>query len=134
MTVTITQNVTDITGVDDDSIFRFYQADHPRAAADGVTMISTRPVTAQPVSGVLTVQLEPGPAVVQIGARVYPILVPDQNATLWPLIDAGLPPSPSTGSEFVRNFGGVAGVRRVTQSWYAANPHDPDTLYLVIAD
>lgn len=134
MTVTITQNITDIAGIDDNSVIWFYQQDHPRVADDGMTMISTRRVSATPVDGTLTVELEPGPAAVQIGLRTYEIQIPDQDATLWPLLDAGLPPSPSPGSEFVRNFGGVAGARRVTQSWYAAHPHDPDTLYLVIAD
>ncbi|WP_280451531.1 hypothetical protein [Nocardia cyriacigeorgica] len=132
MTVTITQDITDIAGVDDNTVIWFSQHGNPRVAMNGVTMVTTRRVSATPVSGTLTVQLEPGPCRVEITGRAYDIVVPDVNATLWPLLSAGLPDPPPPGSAFVRNFGGVAGIQRVTQAWYAANPHDPDTLYVVM--
>ncbi|WP_280265328.1 hypothetical protein [Nocardia wallacei] len=132
MTVTITQDITDIAGVDDNSVIWFSQPEDPRVADDDVTMISTRRVSAKPVSGLLTVQLEPGPCRVEFGGRFYDIEVPDVAATLWPLINAGLPPPPPPGSAFVRNFGGVTGAQVVTAAWFAANPHDPTTLYIVL--
>ena len=134
MTVTITQNMQDIGGIPDDSPVWFWQADRPRAAADGVAMVTTRQLLVTPVDGVLTVQLEPGPAWVRLGILEYSILVPDIDATLWPLVAAGMPAPPTPGSDFVRNFGGIRGMLDVTQSWYDANPHDPDTLYVVFPE
>lgn len=134
MPVTITQNIIDIAGVDDNSVIWFYQAEDPRAAEDGVTMVSTRRISAKPVAGVLTVQLEPGPARVQLGNRIYSITVPDIDATLLPLLLAELPPPPPPGSAFVRNMGGISAIDDVTVSWFAANPHDPNTLYVLFPD
>ncbi|WP_028477909.1 hypothetical protein [Nocardia sp. CNY236] len=134
MTVTITQDIADIAGLADNTPVWFWQDEHPRAAANGVTMVSTRRISATPVAGMLTVQLEPGPCSAQFGVRRYDFIVPDIDATLWPLISAGLPAPPPPGSAHVRNFGGVTGVQRVTQSWYAAEPHDPTTLYIVVPD
>ncbi|WP_280361267.1 hypothetical protein [Nocardia wallacei] len=132
MTVTITQDITDITGVDDNSVIWFSQAEDIRAADNGVTMVTTRRVSARPVSGMLTVQLEPGPCRVEIAGRHYDIEVPDIAATLLPLILAGLPDPPPPGAAFVRNFGGVTGAQAVTAAWFAANPHDPTTLYVLL--
>ncbi|WP_280393256.1 hypothetical protein [Nocardia wallacei] len=131
MSVTITQDITDIAGVDDNSVIWFSQVGDPRAAADGVTMISVRRVSAKPVSGTLTVHLEPGPCRVEMGSRHYDIQVPDIDATLLPLILAGLP-EPPPGSSFIRNFGGVTGAQVVTAAWFAANPHDPSTVYILM--
>lgn len=135
MTVTITQNLTDIAGVDDNSPVWFSQALYPRVAEDGSTMITTRRVSVTPVSGVLTVELEPGPARVQIGQRHYDITVPDIDATLWPLIETGLPAPESQVGAVVRNGGGIARLQKITESAYAAlvTP-DPETEYSVVPD
>jgi len=134
--VTITQDIRDIAGVDDDSVIWFSQHEHPRAAEDGVTMISTRRVSAKPVSGVLTVQLEPGPARVQLGPRSYDIEVPDVDGPLLPLLLNGLPPPPPGGTAWVRNRGRVYAVEDVTLSWHNAHIDelDPSTLYIVFPD
>ena len=134
MPVTITQTIRDIAGISDNAPVFFYQHEHPRAAEDGVTMVSTRRTSAKPVAGVLTVQLEPGPARVELGGRTYSILVPDIDATLLPLILQGLPAPPPPGSDFVRNLGGIWAVQDVTLSWWNANPHDPNTMYVVFPD
>ncbi|MBF6515505.1 hypothetical protein IU421_14625 [Nocardia cyriacigeorgica] len=132
MTVTITQDITDIAGIDDNSVLWFYQQDHPRVADDGMTMISTRRVSATPVDGTLTIELEPGPAVVQIGLRTYEIQVPDLDGTLWPLIEAGLPVPPAEEATAVRNGGGIARMQRITQAAFDALPApDPETLYVI---
>lgn len=135
MTVTITQNLTDIAGVDDNSPVWFSQYLDPRVGEDGSTMITTRRVSVTPVSGVLTVELEPGPARVQIGQRHYDITVPDIDATLWPLIETGLPAPSSLVGQVVRNGGGIARLQKITESAYAAlvTP-DPETEYSVVPD
>jgi hypothetical protein len=134
VTVTITQNMQDIAGVPDNGVVWFSQAEDPREAADGSTLVTTRRVSAKPAGGVLTVELEPGPAVVELGGRRYPIEVPDMDGPLLPLILAGLPEAPAPGSEFVRNFGGLSGAKVVSDSWFSANPHDPTTLYVTLPD
>ncbi|WP_280336596.1 hypothetical protein [Nocardia wallacei] len=135
MTVTITQDITDIAGVDDNSVIWFSQTEDVRAAADGVTMISTRRISARPVSGTLTVQLEPGPCRVEIGAAHYDIEVPDINGTLLPLIEASFGAAAATEPRAVINAGGIARVKKVTESEYAAllNP-DSETEYSVVPD
>lgn len=136
MPVTITQNIRDIAGVDDNSVVWFSQHGHPRPAEDGVTMISTRRVSAKPVGGVLTVQLEPGPCVVEMGARSYEILVPDVDGPLLPLILNGLPEPPPGGTAWVRNRGSIFAVEDVPLSWHNAHAGslDPHTLYVVFPD
>ena len=134
MTVTITQNMTDIAGVADNDVVWFSQATDPRPAEDGSTMITTRRISAKPVAGVLTVQLETGPAVVELRGRRYPILVPDIDGPLLPLVLAGLPEPPPPFSDFIRNYGGFGGGTVVSESWYSANPHDPTTVYITIPD
>ncbi|MBB5915266.1 hypothetical protein BJY24_004133 [Nocardia transvalensis] len=132
MTVTITQDITDIAGVDDNTVVWFAQVDDVRAAGDGTTMVSTRRVSAKPVSGTLTIALEPGPCRVEFGNQHYDIEIPDIDAPLLPLILAGLPPAPPPGSAFIRNFGGITGAQVVTAAWFDANPHDPTTLYILM--
>ncbi|MBF6133523.1 hypothetical protein IU501_10980 [Nocardia otitidiscaviarum] len=135
MTV-ISEPVGTIAGADNSTQFEFWSP-VLRESADGTGTITARPHFLTPVDGVLTTpDLDPGPASVRIGQRVYRIEIPDDPAPvrLWPLIEAGLPVAPAEESTAVRNFGGVPGLRRVTQSWYAANPHDPDTLYVVVPD
>jgi len=133
VTVTITQDFRDIAGVDDNSVVWFSQPLYPRAADNGSTIITTRRVSATPVSGVLAVELEPGSARVQFDGCIYDITVPDTDATLWPLIEAGLPIPPAQEASAVRNAGGVALIRVLTEAEYAAlSSVDPETLYVVV--
>ncbi len=132
MTVTITQDITDISGLADNSVFYFYQTPDPRVGADGITMISTRRVVAIPSAGILTVDLDPGPCNVQIGTSFYHITIPDTNAMLWPLIEASLPIPAAQEASAVHNAGGVARIQRIAESAYTALAvKDPDTLYVV---
>ena len=88
MTVTITQNVRDITGVSDTSSWRFSSV--LREGSDENSIVTSRIVTVTPVAGVLTVELDPGPAIVSIGDRVFSFTVPDTDSDLWSLIEVGL--------------------------------------------
>lgn len=135
MTVTITQNMKDIAGVPDSGIVWFSQAGDPRSAEDASVMITTRRVSFTPVEGVLTATLEPGPAMVEIGARRYAIVVPDIDGMLWPLIEAGLPIPQEQLPTAVINGGGIARAQKITESAFAALPYpDPETEYSVVAD
>lgn len=132
MTVTITQNITDISGITDNTQFYIYQAPDPRVGFDGTTMISTRRVVATPSAGMLTIELEPGPATVQFGTSFYHITVPDTDAMLWPLIEASLPIPAAEEASAVHNAGGVARIQRMTETAYTALAvKDPNTLYVV---
>jgi hypothetical protein len=133
--VTITQDIRDIAGVPDNATVWFWQNDEPRFAADGVTMISTRRVSVKPVAGHITVELEPGPAAVQLGIRTYEFVVPDIDATLMPLIQAGLSQPRGLVGNYVVNGGGIARTQKITESEYAALTFpDPETEYSVIPD
>jgi hypothetical protein len=133
--VTITQDIRDIAGVPDNATVWFWQNSEPRAAEDGATMISTRRVSVKPVAGHITVELEPGPAAVQLGIRTYEFVVPDVDAVLLPLIQTGLPGPTSLVGNYVVNGGGAARFQKVTASEFAAiTTPDPETVYFVVAD
>ncbi|NEW40766.1 hypothetical protein GV794_01840 [Nocardia cyriacigeorgica] len=135
MTV-ISEPISNIAGADNGTSFMFVSP-VIRESDDGTGLITTHPTVVTAVNGVLTTpDLDPGPATVRIGARGYSITIPDSPTPirLWPLIEAGLPVPPAEEAAAVKNGGGIARAQRVTQSWFAANSHDPDTLYLVIAD
>lgn len=93
---TITQDVNDIAGVDDNTSWTFYtQAIRESDAGDAI--ISAKKVRKYPVAGVLTVELDPGPAVVLAAdGKHYPFTVPDTDSQLWPLIQAAVTIPPST--------------------------------------
>lgn len=55
--------------------------------------------TVKPVNGVVTVELVPGPAIVQFGGTDYPFIVPEDTGTnvpLWPLIEQYVEVPPDT--------------------------------------
>jgi formaldehyde-activating enzyme involved in methanogenesis len=89
---TITQNVADIAGVDDNTSWTFYT---PQIRQYGAAIVTPKKVRKYPVAGVLTVVLDPGPAVVVApdGNR-YPFTVPGADSDLWTLIAGaiGMPP------------------------------------------
>lgn len=133
---TISEPLANIAGVDETAPVTFY-TDELRENADGTGTVTTRVHHVWPVNGVVTTEdLDPGPARVRIGLVTYPIVIPNSVSPvrLWPLIDASIPPPPSTNL-FVRNGGGIARVQRISASAYAAllSP-DPETLYFVVAD
>lgn len=106
-----------------------------RQAASGDAIVATVPHHFELADGVLsTTDLDPGPAVVQIGAKQYSIMIPVSSTPirLWPLIDAGMPTPPASEPGFIRNGGGVARAEAVTASEYASLTFDPATLYVIV--
>ena len=83
---TITATTNDTAGEPDNTEWVF--ASELRGA-DG-KIITGRPRTVKPVAGQLTVQLEPGPTMVQFGGRKWTILVPDHDEDLWVLLSVAV--------------------------------------------
>lgn len=134
MTV-IQENVTSIAGIDNTTPFTF-AAPVIRDNDGDTAFVTTAPTRLLPVGGVLTTpNLDPGPAVVRIGLRAYLIDIPDSSTPirLWPLVLAGLPVPPAEEAAAVRNGGGVALIRVLTEAQYSAlTSRDPETLYVVV--
>jgi hypothetical protein len=89
---TITQNITDIAGANDNTSWTFYTEPIRQY---GTAVITTKKVRKYPVAGVLTVVLDPGPAVVIApDGKKYPFTVPSADSDLWTLIAGaiGMPP------------------------------------------
>lgn len=99
MTVTITGDVQDVTGVADNDIPWSF-ASVIRFADDGA-VITEKPRQIRPVGGKLTVDLEPGYAVVSYGTKNWQVTVPDANTTLKALIEAGVAYPPDTAQELL---------------------------------
>lgn len=76
MTV-ISEPVSTIAGADNNTTFEF-SSPYVRAAGDD--LVTMRPVQLAAVDGVLTTpDLQPGPAVVRVGQRVYQVNIPDED-------------------------------------------------------
>jgi hypothetical protein len=88
---TITQNVADIAGFPDNSAWVFF-TEQIRESSDGTAIITTDRIRVAPVDGVLTVDLEPGPAVAVSKALQYHFVVPDVDSDLWSLIESYVEP------------------------------------------
>jgi hypothetical protein len=94
---TITQDISDIAGVDDNTSWTFYTPELRESGDGSGDIISTKKVRKYPVAGVLTVELDPGPAVViAADGKHYPFTVPEEDSELWPLIQAAVTIPPST--------------------------------------
>jgi hypothetical protein len=95
---TITQNIANIAGADDNTPWVFYSKEIRESFAGGV--VSTKQARKYPVDGVLTVELDPGPAVViAVDGKHYPFIVPEEDTELWPLIQAAVAIPPTTTQE-----------------------------------
>lgn len=134
MTV-ISEPIENIAGADNNTMFEFAST-ILRESDDGTSLVTVHPVFLTAVDGVLTTpDMDPGPAHVRIGQRLYSIEIPDSGTPvrLWPLIEAGLPIPPTEEATAVRNGGGVARIQRITEAEYSAlvTP-DPETLYVVV--
>jgi hypothetical protein len=129
----ISENIRNIAGADNTTAFVFWTCLRESADGNGLDTALTSRLVAS--SGVLTTpDLDPGPALVRIGATVYSIEIPDSDTSvrLWPLIQAGLPVPPSAEADAVRNGGGVARAQTITQAAYnALVTPDPATLYVI---
>jgi hypothetical protein len=134
MTV-ISDNLTDLAGTPETQPV-FFSTFALRDNADGTAIVTTTTHSYTPVDGAITTDdLDPGPARVKIGMRSYSIDIPDWGTPirLMPLIEAGLPVSPSDEIAAVRNGGGVAIIKVLTEDEYAAlTSTDPETMYVVV--
>lgn len=134
MTV-ITEPIENIAGADNNTRFEF-SSTILRESDDGTSLITVNPVFLTAADGVLTTpDMDPGPAQVRIGQRLYLIDIPDTATPvrLWPLIEAGLPVPPVEEATAVRNGGGVARIQRLSEEAYSAlETPDPETLYVVV--
>jgi hypothetical protein len=94
---TITQSdIATITGMDDETSWTFYTP-AIRESGDGDGIITPKKDRKYPAAGVLTVELDPGPAVVIApDGKHYPFTVPGADTTLWPLIQAAVTIPPGT--------------------------------------
>ena len=99
MTVTITQNVHDISGVADTAPWRFSSV--LREGSDENSLVTARTVTVTPVAGVLTVELDPGPAMASVGERMFSFTVPDTDSDLWSLIEVELAVPADTSAQML---------------------------------
>lgn len=134
MTV-ISDRVEDVGGVGDDVAAVVFFTEVLRDNTGGDAIVTTRRHDVHPVGGEFTSpDLDPGPAVVQVGVKRYDIIIPVSSSAvrLWPLIDAGMPTPPSVADGFVRNGGGVTRIEAVTQAVYnSLTTPDPATFYLI---
>lgn len=137
MTVIKEEDVRDIGGTDDSTQFEFIANRLPGSETDE-SFVTRRPVFLTAVDGLLeTPDLAPGAALVRFGIRTYAIIIPDSPTPvrLAPLIEAGLPIATEDVARAVVNGGGIARLKKVTVSEYAAlvTP-DPETEYSVVPD
>ncbi|MGE2714185.1 hypothetical protein ACQI4L_09020 [Mycolicibacterium litorale] len=94
----ITQNIADIAGASDNTAWVFYTPGIRESSSGGV--VSPKKVRKYPADGVLTVELDPGPAVVIApDNNHYPFIVPEEDTQLWPLIQAAVTIPPTTAQE-----------------------------------
>lgn len=100
MTVTVTALVCDITGRPDNTQWHFTTPVVVRGGAGGI-IVTKRRRSAQPLDGVVTVELEPGIAVVEFDGEEWTVEVPGSDADLWNLIAASVAFPPDTAADAV---------------------------------
>lgn len=133
MTV-ISDTIRDIAGADNQSSFTFTALGSPERGGHIVTRLAHR-YTA--TAGVLTTaDLDPGPALVEIGRDTYRITIPDSESPvrLGPLILAGLPQI-VVGARAVVDGGGAAILYVMSSADYSAliavTTPDPGSIFYV---
>ncbi|AJA43580.1 hypothetical protein PBI_THOR_5 [Mycobacterium phage Thor] len=97
MTVTITADVRDVTGQPDNQQWVFSTVLRQQ---DG-SILTQKQVRVNPVDGALSVELEPGFAIVVYGEYRWFIEVPELDAELWPLIATSVAVPPDTSAELL---------------------------------
>ncbi|ANT41779.1 hypothetical protein PBI_MAKEMAKE_5 [Mycobacterium phage Makemake] len=97
MTVTITADVRDVTGQPDNQQWVFSTVLRQQ---DG-SILTQKQVRVNPVDGALSVELEPGFAIVVYGEYRWFIEVPETDAELWPLIATSVALPPDTSAELL---------------------------------
>lgn len=93
MSVTVTATVCDITGRPDNTRWVFTTPMIVRDA-EGDKIVTKRKRAVQPLDGSISVELEPGLAVVEFGDQEWIVEIPDEDASLWEIIATAvsLPP------------------------------------------
>lgn len=97
MTVTVTGTVNNVAGEPDRSkwVFRSVLRE---SSVDGEIVSTGRQVVTPNTEGLLTVELDPGTAIVQYGNTTVIVTVPETDIGLWDLIEAGIAAPPNTGA------------------------------------
>lgn len=136
MTV-ITETVDSIAGPDSVVTIQFSSPIVRDSSGDNA-LITTTSIQVKPVGGVLTTpDLDPGPAVVQVGVQSFAITIPDSGTPvrLWPLIEAALPVPPAQQATAVVNGGNAARIQVMTEAEYtalvASTTPDPGSIFFV---
>lgn len=98
MTVTITGKVTDVTARKDSRPWKVWSPVYRQGVNGEIITVTGQSVKV--VGGVVTVELEPGAAVIENpdGQR-YTVTIPDEDADLWDVIAAAVAFPPNTAAE-----------------------------------
>lgn len=98
MTVTITGKVTDVTARKDSRPWKVWSPVYRQGVNGEIITVTGQSVKV--VGGVVTIELEPGAAVIENpdGQR-YAVTVPDEDANLWDIISAAVAFPPDTAAE-----------------------------------
>lgn len=109
---TVTANLQDVAGIPDNASWVFTTP--LRGSDDGDAIVTTRKVRVKPVSGVLTVDLNPGYSEVLFAGQKFTIDVPDSGTPdLWELLAAAIVAPPGTPA---------AAVAAAVEAYLAENP------------
>ena len=96
---TLTGKVIDITGFGDNDPIFFSSL--LRVSSDNESLITTKQVRVEPVQGLISLNIEQGPALVVFGNQRFAFSMPDHDAELRPLILAGIALPPDLPSEIL---------------------------------
>jgi hypothetical protein len=114
---TITGTVTDVTKRPDKTVWEFSSV--LRESHDGETVITTKTRSVCPDStGLLTVELDPGYAVVTYDRKKYQVTVPETGPVdIWDLLAAAVAIPPGTSEDMIA---------AAVDAYFVANPLDED--------
>ncbi len=84
---TITAVVKDVVGRPDNTAWVFSSV--LRESSDG-DIVTTRRKSVKPVAGELSVDLDPGFAIIEYGGATYFVTIPDTDTDLWTLLSAAV--------------------------------------------
>jgi len=101
VTVTITGSIADVTARKDSRPWRVWSPVYRQGPGAEIITITGQPVKV--VGGTVTIELEPGPAVIENpdGQR-YSVTIPDDDADLWDVIAAAVAVPPDTAVDALR--------------------------------
>lgn len=102
MTVTITGKVTDVTARKDSRPWKVWSPVYRQGVNGEIITVTGQSVKV--VGGVVTIELEPGAAVIENpdGQR-YTVTIPDEDADLWGVIGVAASLPPSTTEQQIRD-------------------------------